>query len=397
MANFNSNNIKALEQVNELNSLPEAGSDSTNEKFNFNFNSNNIKALELVNNWKDEIYSFLEAKPDSPYKKFNHIYTNNNSDRNKNNGFANFVFQANVCIDDNYALVDKFNIRIETNVFMGRFQVAARKVNNFANADYIIFGTGDTLYVSDRKANNNHDWLFNKELRNRTDVEINGKLRTFYTYNLNALLKNHKVFCIIKNEYKLDKRIVVCTEDLATKFNEGADSNIYKTFNYYDIDTSNIKYVQYDPRLAQICFYGFKGYKYTNNRGTVIEITNLLSDYADISQQAIYQRLNRALTNTVKTGKVKTCVIPMKDWVRNDISFDSSILNENNEVEVYLSQDPDFDIEENKHINKTEDMKEYQKNYGNMYRKVKKYKLTHTEPRASWTDEEKELFYKIEK
>lgn len=69
----------------------------------------------------------------------------------------------------------------------------------------------------------------------------------------------------------------------------------------------------------------------------------------------------------------------------NDLNIDKRFLDANGDIKLGLSNTIDTYITEK--INKTKDRK--------VYKKVLKYKKTHSKPKDSWTDEEKDLFYKI--
>lgn len=371
------------------------------------FIPHNKKALDLINSWKDEIFSFLNSKPDTD-KNYNHIWTINNNERNEHNGYANFRFQYNDYYDElsSSAIVKRVNIRIET-LFENRLNIPAKKIHNYRKADYLIFGDSERLCISQ-----DHSWLENKIYSNRYDFKINNVMKTYYGFNIDQLL-NDGLICMLHhgNEYETGYMSII-TDTIKNSWDRSGRAVIKKVFQNYNVDTSHIKYVQFDPRTAQSCYYGLKYSTHTDKLGTLVRIASYYSDYSSISPNAIYQRLCRALNRTVETGKLFPCYIPIKQSAIKNMSIDSDTVNKDNELVLYLSQSSDTEIQKCLNHNKTEDIKNYQKNYykdyhqrnsyqnyqkaeGNRYRKVKKYLQTHSEPKASWSDYEKELFWEL--
>lgn len=392
----------------------------------------NQKALNIVNRYKNIIYSYLEAVPpfldpakiktnnildsskkeeyikekqseyEDQWKYVNSISTVPMTSRTEENGYANFKFTYNEQVRPDYYQARTLNVRVETAIgfsstnYHNILSINSSKVKVIVNADLLIFARDDangTLYLSFREDCNNgntgNNWL--NDISNRTKEYVsgpNGKIRAYYTYDLQSLWEQGKLIKIYQDSVLLnEKKIAILHNDYITK--SGDSVNTYKNYIDYNIDTSHIKEVQYDRRSADTCFWGYRNSLYTSNDGTLPGIVNGWKEIFDPSENVgnVYQRLYNALDKTLKTDVAHCCKIKV-DMKKVNCMFDPNIFNEKGELEIYISNNPDFNIQENKKVNKTSDMKTYQKTYQKVVMYLKRHDNAYN---PKWTEEEKAI------
>ena len=358
-------------------------------------------SLDLIKSHLNLICSYLDIDPNKA--SFNHLYTVNNKDRNESNGYINFRLSAQQ-VGENFP--ERFGIRVLPRVFNDRLQIPAKRINSYINAEYIVFAEKtdtDHLYIAHADPiTHKQEWLLKPEYRRMENhIYDNGVVTTNFVFNIKALLQNHQIIEILSSKF-------LAGEQQITVFLGGNPSDdscrTRKPYYDYNIDTSNIDYVQYDPRTSRSCFYCFGTERYTEHLGTFSTIAETVSELTDLSKKAIIQRLYRAYNNTLNTGLAYKFTVPAKKAVIGNCMYDQRMVDEDGNISMFVSTDPTFDVIDNAVKNVTADMKTYQKTYQEAhkderktYKKVLKYSKTHSEPKASWTDEEKTLFWKIKK
>ena len=343
------------------------------------FNIYNDKALDIVKNYKNTIYSYLEAVP-STEKQFNNITTIPATERNISNGMSNFIFGYNEFISDTKCRYTRLNVRIEIGAFDNKLNIKAVKAASLVNADLIIFASPtnpNSIYISDHSFNNN-EWVTKKALRTMITNKYGVKE---YQYDLPTLVKEGYVFSVFRDAIsEKDKNISVNL----------SNSTVKKEYHSYKIDLSHISFVQHDLKAAQVCFFGYKGDTYTSISDTLDGFASRFENVSDSTHKAIYEKLRKVLLKTTETGTAYSCKIKL-NCVPADMN--PAIINENNEVEIFVSTDPSFCIKDNVKEDKYENITPAEKN--KLMTKIKKYMKTHEEPKASWTDTEKEIFWNI--
>lgn len=322
------------------------------------FVSHNAKALNLINNWKNEIFSFLEADPNKSV--FNHIITISNNKnakdvngnpvdyRNINNGFANFRFDYQSTV---HSFSEHIFVRVETNVFKNKVSIKAKVVNNILNAPLLIFGTENELYISqyNNACHLDNSWLLDKSNRSETHIDFGTKVETYYEYDLDSLLSQHKIIKLLKPTINNNKmQICICHDSLPNFLKDANVFNTYKDWFDYNVPTNHIKFVQLDPRTSYSVYYGFEGNKYTDSLGTLPTITAFIKKVCDLKDSTIYQKLHKGFITTIDTGKACPIIFKVRQSVIGDINYDQSLINDKGEIIIYLSRDVGFDIEANK-------------------------------------------------
>lgn len=327
------------------------------------FNTFNTTALKTVDTYKNIIYSYLEARPDSGTNKYNHINTVPVSERTEANGYANFKFGYNEYVSDTYFQYTEKNVRIENNVFNGLLSIKASKAASLRKADLIVFANPtapDVLYIADRSLNNDNSWLLNKSLRRVDTVTFDGEKEiTYYSYSIETLWRLGHVIELYQDEaFRYQNVVAVLHNDYQTS--TGDCTKTVKGYHDYNIDLSHIEYVQYDSREAYTYYIGYKGYKYTNVPCTLPGVVNFLKSYTSATPHSIYQKLYKVLNKNIKDDKAYSCKIKL-DTDKIDMKIDPSIINENNELEIFVTTSPDYCIEDHIVENVTSNMKTYQK------------------------------------
>lgn len=318
------------------------------------FYANNKRALNLMNESKDLIYSYLEAKPDAEGSCYNRIKTIPITDRNQDNGYSNFKFGYNHIV---YGY-QTANVRIETGSFMGNFSIDATKIDNIKSADLIVFAaSNDSIYIADRTLNNNNAWLFDKSIRNVVVVPYEKKKRVYYQFNIEMLLYKKAIIKLRKE----DDKLLAIHGDTYTMY-KGEQPLIAKDFHEYNIDTSDIDFVMYDGLTSKACFYNFlfNEHTCTEHIATLTKLAayiwETVADQKETTVSAIYQKIVRAYNKTIKDNVATPVVISAR---KNNI--DSSILDKDGNVVLYVSDNEEFNISQHLKANKTDDMKVYQR------------------------------------
>lgn len=322
------------------------------------FNSNNTKALEIVNKYKDIIYSFLMADPSKT--KFNHITTIPTTERTDDNGYANFEF----CFQEEVGYMQKLNVRVETFAYDSKLYINANKVLHLAKCDMLIFPSNkpNSIYVSLLDNFGGRSWLTDKTLFSRTTVKYGEtKVKTYNVYNLYKL--TDKVNSVFELTYNAEDNNVVIVSDykFLTSADTKLDTRVFKPFYDYNIDTDHIKYVQYDKKISNCVFWCFGKERYTDKIASTTKLAAYLSQYTDKEASAIYQQILRTHKKTVETGKAYSFKLKAKASLLNDFTIDPDLIDSDGNITVYISDDDNFDITENKVENITDNMAEYDK------------------------------------
>lgn len=322
------------------------------------FNSNNTKALEIVNKYKDIIYSFLMADPSKT--KFNHITTIPTTERTDDNGYANFEF----CFQEEVGYMQKLNVRVETFSYDSKLYINANKVLHLAKCDMLIFPSTkpNSIYVSLLDNFGGRSWLTDKTLFSRTTVKYSETcVKTYNVYNLYKL--TDKVNSVFELTYNAEDNNVVVVSDykFLTNADTKLDTRVFKPFYDYNIDTDHIKYVQYDKKISNCVFWCFGKERYTDKIASTTKLAAYLSQYTDKEASAIYQQIMRTYKKTVETGKAYSFKLKAKASLLNDFTIDPDLIDSDGNITVYISDDDNFDVTENKVENITDNMSEYDK------------------------------------
>lgn len=343
-------------------------------------NLHNSKALDFVNKYKNIVYSYLLADPSK--KNFNHIFTIPVSQRSDANGWSNFRFD----FQEKVGALQKINVRVETNVFQNNLIIQSTKIGHLQKSDLIIFPdeTGDGVYLSFLDNWGNRNWLTDKKyFRRETKYWPTGE-KTYNFYNLRNLLANGQIIQLLPNE--IDNKIVVVSnlDFLLPDRNTKNDTRVWKDYIDYDIDTSHITQVQFDRKQANTVYWCTSAERYTKNFGSTTKVSIYLESISTKDYKAIYQQLLRAYKKTINDGKAYSFKIPVNPELKNKITFDQSMLDENDNITIYVSDNPEFDVIENK----VEAIDRY--SYQRVYQWLRKHPGSLDFP-SKWSDNDKKI------
>lgn len=321
------------------------------------YRNHNQKALDIINRYSNQIFSYLNADPKKV--NFNHIVTVPVSNRNENNGFPNFRFDVNeVC-----GLLTHYNVRVETNTFQDDFIIETSKVAKISKSEILIFEANDSIYISELDNWGNRNWLTDKRFFYQKRIEWPTGCKTYNYYNFRNLLANGQITQILHD--KIDDKIVVVS-NLDFLLDGQKNTRVCKPYYDYNISTAHITQVQYDGKQPKTMFWCTGNERYTKNVGSSTKIAEYLMNLSILDAKSIYQRVTRVYNKMMKEGKAFSTKIPANPKIIGNLNYDQSMIDEDNNITIYVSNDPNFDVIENAKVKKSED-------YGNKYRKVKKW------------------------
>lgn len=319
------------------------------------------KAENVFGKIKDYILSYLEVDPNKPCI----LFTVNAADRDDINGWAQFKLSY-IDLANN---VEKVYIRLETNTFKDHIFIKPTKIKHIKNVDLLVFYNefSDSVYISDKKITN-HKWLEDKTIRS-VDTSINNT--AYYKYHLDSILSVHGAVEL----FKLNNKIQIIRDSFVRYWNQQVFIyNNEKPIYQYNKFIKKFSYVQCDKKDRETIYYCFSNEQQANKAATIMGLVDIISNYTSLSKRAIEMKLRRA----------------MKDETYAEIkcngNIDKRFLNSKGNIEIGLSDTLDA------FLNRKVALSSIDKK---IYKKVQNYKKKHDKPRDSWTDEEKDLFYKI--
>ena len=272
----------------------------------------------------------------------------------------------------------QYNIRVENNVFSNKLSIIATKIEDLRKSDLLVFGDESFFYVSKANKFGYHEWLDDDNYYRLIVASGPHGKYTCYEYDIYKLLSDKKITGI---SYRSECNDVISYT--GPIFNDAENTLVERKEYKFDVYAKELAqlsklFIQNDPRKAAVIYYCYFGSRYTNRYGTIPEIAAELCSWCCKSKETLVrQQLYRAKRLTNNTGKANYVEFQLDDkkaeQLRNNINFDSSCITEDNKIIIFLSNEKNFDVIENAKIKKTENMKEYQKEYGNHYRKVKKW------------------------
>lgn len=325
------------------------------------FVNHNRKALTTVETSINLIYTFFNADPKK--SSYNHIITIPTAQRSEDNGFANFRFD--MCNMPGKIL--QFNTRVETCVFQENLIIETSKVQNLLKSDLLIFPSPNGVYMSRQDQSGKHSWLTNEAYFNQCMKDWgNGVVKMYNYYDFVNLLTHGQVYELV---YREDDNKLVIHDNNNYMIPDTSEFRRYimtKSYNDYHIDTSHITQVQYDGRQARTLFWCTGDEQFTSRSGSSTKISLYLETLSTLDYKSIYQRLNRAYNNTIKTGKAHCAKIPFNG---NGILNAAMLDKDGKNIIIYTSDRANFDVIENAvKENATADMKAYQTTYQAAYR-----------------------------
>lgn len=331
-------------------------------------------------NFTNHIYTVPNR--DVTVKKNNKVYTI--SKRSENNGLAQFSLFMSLANDGvTYSEPSRLYIRVENNVSNNTLSIISTKVEKLRKSGILAFGDENSFYVS-IASSFGHAWLTDKKYCKVKAVEGPFGKYACYEYDIYKLLADKRIVGI--SNIPGTNTAVSYTGAILSN----GESSERETFEYshYEKEQCELSklYMQNDPRAAAVIYYCYFGTRYTNLHNTIPGIAAEVCAWAGIEDETLVRhRLYRAKRLTNNTGVAHYVEFQLTeeraDELRNSIQFDSELITDDNKLVIFLSNEKDFDVIENKKVKKTEDIKayqkeyqkEYQKDYGNKYRKVKKW------------------------
>lgn len=318
------------------------------------------KAEKIFDQIKDYILSYLEVDPNKPCI----LFTVNAADRNDINGWAQFKLSY-IDLANN---VEKIYIRLETNTFKDHIFIKPTKIKHIKNVDLLVFYNelSDSVYISDKKITG-HKWLNDKSIRSIAS-SINNAV--YYKYHLDSILSVHGAVEL----FKLNNKIQIIRDSFIRYWQQQVfiynnEKPIYK----YQL-IKKFSYVQCDRKDREIVYYCFGNEQQANKATSIMGLVDVLSNHTSLAKHTLEMKLRRAM-------KAETYVeIPCNGQI------DERFLNIKGNIEVGLSNTLDAFLTRKVALSSIDKK---------MYKKVQNYKKKHDTPRNSWTDEEKELFWKI--
>lgn len=354
----------------------------------------------------DTLMSFLGAHPSD--KNFtNKIYAIANKDikikkttilgRSEKIGFSQFYIIYHKNINEKNYDVDSKYIRVETNFFQNKLSIFANKTVGLLYSDILIFGDEEFTYISEGP----HKWLSDDKYYRIVETNMIFGKTVLYEYDVLKLLQDEKIKLIQKDN--IDQCTKVMTGSLV-KPNITKINNLFvkSTKEYCMIENL---LVQNDPRVGKPVYFCYYGSRYTNRIGTVKKIALELVDsfMPSANLKNVMQTLYRACRETDNKKVAIPAVFKLTNEevnnIKNNFMIDNSILYED-KIVVFFSKNPYFDVIENKKILKTENTKEYQKEYqkteggqnNKLRAKIRNWLKRHNnEFNPVWTDEEKNI------
>ena len=145
---------------------------------------------------------------------------------------------------------------------------------------------------------------------------------------------------------------------------------------YYDrppeelIFLTQSDHVSLHQKTSGIVFWCFGKERYTDKIASTTKLAAYLSQYTDKEANSIYQQILRTYKKTAETGKAYSFKIRAKENLLNNFTIDPDLIDNDNNIIVYVSGDDNFDVTENKVENITDNMAEYQAKYQPEYQKV---------------------------
>lgn len=318
------------------------------------------KAENVIDQIKDYILSYLEVDPNKPC----YLKSINASARDDVNGWAQFQLSYIDLVNN----LEKVYIRLETNTFKDHIFIKPTKIKHIKNVDLLIFYNemSDSVYISDKKITN-HKWLEDKTIRS-VDTSINNT--AYYKYHLDSILSVHGAVEL----FKLNNKIQIIRDSFVRYWQQQVfiynnEKPIYQ-YQYNKV----FKYVQCDKKDRETIYYCFNNEQQADKAASIMGLVDIISNYTSLTKHNLEMRLRRAMKAETYTE------IPCNGQI------DKRFLNSKGNIEIGLSNTIDAFLTRKVALSSIDK---------NMYRKVYKYKKTHDNPKESWTDEEKELFWKI--
>lgn len=343
-----------------------------------------LSYLEVIpsdQNHTNKIYSIANKNIEYEHKKCGKVKV---SKRNQENGYSQIKLKVGVKCPSSKYKIETYNIRIENNVWLDKVKdtcslsLNTTKVEALQNCNILCFGDeNDHFYIS----LNDHKWLMNSKYVTQKKVTSCYGSFCVNEYDIYKLLADKKIIGLAKRPETND---VVSYTGLAYD-----NTQIIQSYTYddYEKELKSLEglYLQADPRFAAVIYYCYLGQRFTSKYSTIPELAAKIATLTGENQKSIAGQLYRSKRETTKDNRAHYTTFDIKKdklaYIQNDIDLCDAL--QDGKLAICISLEKDFDVFENAKMKKTEDMKEYQKKYGEEHKEtMKEYQKKYQEKNA---------------
>ena len=358
-----------------------------------------LSYLEVIpsdQNHTNKIYSIANKNIEYEHKKCGKVKV---SKRNQENGYSQIKLKVGVKCQSSKYKIETYNIRIENNVWLDKVRdtcslsLNTTKVEALQNCNILCFGDeNDHFYIS----LNDHKWLMDSKYTTQKKVTSCYGSFCVNEYDIYKLLADKKIIGLAKRPETND---VVSYTGLAYD-----NTQIIQSYTYdnYEKELKSLEglYLQADPRFAAVIYYCYLGQRFTSKYSTIPELAAKIATLTGENQKSIAGQLYRSKRETAKDNRAHYTTFDIKEdkleYIQNDIDLCDAL--QDGKLAICISLEKDFDVFENAKVKKTENMKEYQKEYQEknadmlkMHKRVSTYlKRNNGEFNPKWNEDEKE-------
>ena len=365
---------------------------TSHEFFQSNF-SLLLSYLEATtsSNLSNKIYTIAKKPVKISYTKKDQKITKTLDGRSISNGNSQYHLISLKGSSDSYT-VEEYNIRVEYNVKDDTFSIT-KHPENYVNANILFFGNERGCFISF-----DNRWMEDTTYCNiKTANSIYGGHYCCWEYNILKLLADKK---IVKLSYDSITNSVVSFS--GNIYEDDTHVILYKPYNFYSKEEKNLSnlYVLNDNKLASFIYFGTLSDRYTSHLSTIPELAANISTFTGLDEKNVKLHLYRAKKSTIETGYAIPAKFNLSKKVISKIlespQFDESDFSDDGKFIVFISCEKDFDIYGNIKVKKTENMKDYQKEYQEknantlkMHKRVSTYlKRNNGKFNPKWNEEE---------
>lgn len=364
-----------------------------------------ISEKELIKKTLPYILSYLRANPNDD--KYTDIFATSIKSKSHyrcdNIGNAQFQIKYNeIKNKDGFCRVDFKNIRIENNVYENTLSLFEKSFRSISKSDFIIFGDWLCKYISISSESFGNSWVNDSKYYKIKPISLPYGKQYVYEYDIEKLLEDGHIYKIL--EYSKDQKIFSLWNGTWENPNK-----IDITFlSYYKNVTEKIDKIilHKDPRTASYIYFTFWGYRYTNNSATIPNLAKEIHKITGDPVNNIQQKLYKAKQIMRKEDRAKPVIFDLSEirekYIIEGLQYDPDII-EDHKLIVFISFEKGWDIVDHQKELKTENMKEYQKEYKEKtnesqkkYHTVYVYLKRHNNQyNPKWTSEQIEIANKI--
>jgi hypothetical protein len=343
-------------------------------------------------NLSNKVYTITKKPIDISYTKKGEKIHKKLDGRSRENGNSQYHLILLKGSSKQYS-VNEYNIRVETNVRNDTFSIT-KHPENYVRTNLLFFGNEQECYLS-----MNNSWLIDTKYLNikLVNSEYDEGFYNCWEYNISRLLADKR---IIKLSYdSISNAVVSFTGNL---YDDDTHEIVYKPYNKYTREEEALSkiFVQNDNKLAAFVYFGKLSDRYTSHLTTIPELAANISHFTGLDEKKVRLHLYRAKKSTIETGYAIPAKFNLDEKIIDKIlelpNFDEADFSEDGKFIVFISCKKDFDIYGNIKVKKTENMKNYQKEYQEnnrdilkMHKRVSPYlKRNNGKFNPKWNEEE---------